>query len=213
MNIAMNRAVRDVLREQTWDVHEQLHRHASFDGLLKRSLTIGGYRRLVQRMHGFYVPLDQAILQVMEQEAGPSAEFRYVPRSQFLARDLVDMGVNPNVVSAAPRCQPAERLVSPRTLGGVLYVIEGSTRGGALIDKAARELLVNQAPDGRRYWAWCRSVHRQRWAMTIRYLERLHAGGVTLDELASGARHTFQLMAEWLSPLDRPTAVAQTSAS
>ena len=196
-------SIRDTLRVQTRVAHDRLHRHSSFVSLFDATLSLDDYRQLIQRKFGFYAALDDAIERVILQQHDPAAGYTYARRSDFLAQDLMDLGASDLAVRESPQCVQAYDLVTPASLGGVLYVIEGATLGGAGIDRAVHKLLGKDEPDGRRYWAWCRSENKTRWSMTLGYLEHLAAKGASVEDLASGARGTFQLLADWLAPLDQ----------
>ncbi len=187
-----------------------MHRHASFVGLFKGTLNRGGYRQLLQRLHGFYLPLEAAVDRVMNHRPDPVTGYHYVPRSHLLADDLIRLGIEPGELRTTPRCGRIETIVSSRSLGGVIYVMEGSTQGGSVIDKAARRLLQNDGPDGRRYWSWCRTEHARRWAVTNRYLQHLPHDDATLTDLVAGAQDTFDAMAAWLAPLDCTPTPSET---
>ncbi len=203
--------VRDVLRAKTWEIHKKLHLHASFVELFNETLSLDGYRLLVERLHGFYAPLDRAIDQALAGDAAQT-RFSYVARADILARDLADLGLDRGALADSPQCLGVHDIVSPLTVGGILYVVEGSTHGGSVIDTAARKLLGDHA-GGRRYWAWCHAENERRWTATNRYLEHLRAEGAALEDLVAGARGTFQLMAEWLAPLNRSPAKVEKGMS
>jgi len=195
-------SIREILREHTHHEHQRLHRHSSFAALFRGNLGIREYRQLVRHLYGFYAPLDRAICRAMAGAAANTSGYSYTCRSGFLAQDLLDLGYSENTVREARHCGKAFGLVSPSTIGGVLYVIEGATLGGTHIDRAAHRLLRHDHPAGRRYWSWCRSVSHERWPATNRHLEHLVAEGVAISDLKKGALDTFRLLAEWLAPLD-----------
>lgn len=195
-------SVRDVLRLQTNETHQKLHDHRSFVALFDQSLSLDAYRDLIRAFYGFYRPLDAAIPRVMAQMA--PAPYHYSRRAHLLARDLEDLGMGCQAVAATPLCDALNDLITPLTLGGVLYVIEGSTLGAAPIDRAAEKLLDPKGLTGRHFWSWCRGQNGERWKRTTDYLTHLHASGVPLHALEQGAEQTFQLLAQWLAPLDSP---------
>lgn len=194
--------VRDALRLQTNEAHQRLHRHSCFLRLSEGTLCLSEYRRLVLRLHGFYAPLDQAIGRVAAGAISARIPYSYANRSNILAQDLADLGFNDRAVKKNQRCMQIFDLVTPASLGGVLYVVEGATLGGTGIDRAVHKLLGQEETDGRQFWAWCRAVNKQRWSMTTSYLEHLNSEGVPFEDIANGARDTFQLLAGWLAPLD-----------
>jgi heme oxygenase len=97
----------------------------------------------------------------------------------------------------------------PASLGGILYVIEGATLGGSQIDGAARKLLRDEHPAGRRYWSWCRATCKDRWKMASECLDQCVADGVAISDLKKGATETFEVFADWLAPLDRALWAAE----
>lgn len=199
-------SVREALRAHTNADHEGLHRHAGFDGLFRGTLDPGQYGALMTRLYGFYIPLDHAIEQALSRGPAPQSGYVYAPRGPLLAQDMRALGVHD---PAPPLCHGARALVTPDTLGGVLYVIEGATMGGAQIDRAARRLLGRDDPAGRRFWAWCRAEGKHRWPMTLRHLDHLQATGAPRAPLMQGALGTFRLLADWLAPLDTPLPIRE----
>ncbi len=198
--------MRDALRAHTDAAHTRLHQHSCFVALFEKTLGLEEYRQLMRRMHGFYVPLDRAVERVLAETTADPSGYRYARRSGHLQQDLSDLGFSPQDIRENPHCEQVARLVSPATLGGVLYVIEGATLGGTGIDRAAQKLMDKDDPVGRRYWAWCRAVNKQRWAMTLNYLDHLDRNGVSMSDLTTGACDTFGALADWLAPLDRAAA-------
>lgn len=200
--------VRDRLRTQTRDVHEQLHHHSTFVGLFKQSVTLDEYKSLMLRFYGFYRPLERAIETTSREIHQDESSYRYLNRAQHIADDLRDLGFQDSDIRNAPQCRRLLDVVTKDALGGVLYVIEGSTLGAAPIDRAAQRLLSADIPDGRRFWAWCRSQNKNRWTMTNDYIEALEAGGIKFEHLARGANDTFQALADWLAPLNQTSPIA-----
>lgn len=201
--------IREALRAHTNAAHELLHQHASFVALFRGELSVPDYRKLMLSLHGFYVALDQEIIRALEEFQYKTAPYRYARRSDILGRDLSDLQFSAEEVEGNRHCERVADIVSPASLGGVLYVVEGAMLGGSTIDRAARELLSDEVSTGRQYWAWCRSEGKHRWAMTLQYLEYLCANGASLEELLTGARETFQALSAWLAPLDKPQLVAE----
>lgn len=196
-------SLRDELRAHTRAPHERLHAHSSFAALFAETLGVEEYRALIRRLYGFYLPLDRAIERALADGAVCGDGFGYARRSGLLALDLRDLGEGAAMIAASPECRAVAGVVTPATLGGVIYVIEGAMLGGARIDRAAHRLLARDDPAGRRFWAWCRAEGGQRWPMTTRYLDRLEAEGADIPALKAGALGTFRALAEWLAPLDR----------
>lgn len=192
-------SLRDMLRCETHAAHERLHEHASFVALFNQRLDLEGYRALMLRFYGFYLPLERAILRAAASEKTPYA---YAPRARLIAQDLFDLGLDTAAIHAAPLCPAIGRVVTPHTLGGVIYVIEGSTLGAKPIDRAAQRLLDPQHTKGRIFWAWCRAQNTSRWHLAMQYLDHLSRSQAPEAPLATGAREVFEALGDWLAPLD-----------
>ncbi|QFT73405.1 Heme oxygenase [Ruegeria sp. THAF33] len=195
-------SLRAVLRNETDVLHNKLHAQFSFAALLDGTLQRSEYRALIQRLYGFYAPLDDAVLKALTVDDVSAPTFWYEKRSRLIAQDIRDLEGDHDNVSTGPTCREIAQVVTPKTVGGVLYVVEGATMGGALINKAAEKLLSTENILGRRYWDWCRVEGRNRWRMTLQYLDHLQSSASSLDDVVSGAKDTFRLLDDWLAPLD-----------
>lgn len=194
----MTDSLRHILRTETDVAHQRLHAQSSFAALAAGTIDLSDYVRLMQRLHDFYRPLDQAISAALSDCDNPAFDYQW--RSDLLAADLDHFGGTED----QPIWQGASSVVSPKTVGGVLYVVEGAVLGGSLLDRMARKLLSEHSTNGRGYWAWCRSEGKHRWASLLRYLDGLSARGHAVDDLTAGAHATFAELGDWLAPLDRP---------
>lgn len=203
-------SIRDELRRTTHEVHEQLHHHSHFVALFHGSIEMTHYRDLLQRFHGFYLSLDQAIAQTLQV---PHVPYDYSPRAGLLANDLADLGFSQAEIDENPTCLDLFDIVTPATLGGVLYVIEGSTLGAAQIDRAAQKILSKDATTGRSFWAWSRAHNKTCWAAMNSYLTQLDHNGAAHDPSIEGARATFAALGDWLAPLELEPALEERLAS
>jgi heme oxygenase len=198
------------LRQQTKLVHEQLHHHSHFVALFEQTIDLQQYRDLLERFYGFYAALDDAIALSIGVNPDAMGGFIYAKRKDLLAQDLRSLGLTPAKIALIPRCDQMFDVVSPATLGGVLYVIEGSTLGAAQIDRAAQKLLSRVTQNGRHFWAWARAHNKVRWSMTLDYILHLDEMAVAQDPVNGGANDTFQALADWLAPLDQPIRLVES---
>ena len=196
--------LRDALRAQTDTAHQRMHSHSAFVALFAGSIGLTDYTALMRKFHGFYGALDTAVADVTGQS---SCDYSYARRGDILAQDLVDLGLDVRDVQANPQCLALHDVVTPASLGGVLYVIEGATLGAAQIDRAAQKILSPTRATGRNFWASSRAQGKMRWAAMTRMLQELDAQNHPRAPLIQGATGTFQALADWLAPLDKPLAV------
>ena len=204
-----NTVLRDRMRRETNDIHQDLHQHSSFVALFDGTLDFDAYVRLIERKFGFYKPLDDAIETALRTVPVGAPCFDYVRRSDLLRQDLEDLGAGTSQTTLPQLLPNAFAYITPKTVAGALYVVEGATLGGAGIDRATQKLLNRDLPDGRRYWAWCRANGRQRWQMILRHLEQLSDARLSNEDVVASANKTFEVLAHWIAPLHTPkTAVA-----
>lgn len=116
-------AARLALRTATHVVHQRMHRHPGFARLAAGVIGRGEYCRLLARSFGF--------LAVAESLAGLSDS-----RSECLARDLADLGLTADDISALPRCKPMQIGGQRADLIGAQYVLIGASLGGKVMAKA-----------------------------------------------------------------------------
>jgi len=173
---------REVLRAATQDPHERLHHHAGFSAVKDGTIDLPGYRALLARLYGFYLPFERAL------GVDPI-------RTQWLERDLVSLRVDLAWVSLCgqiPRYACAERRL------GALYVVEGSALGGRQLARGLDRLLGREAIDGRRFFAGRGAGTGPAW---LGYLDRLAAVGsepAHRAALVGAAIETFAVFETWL---------------
>jgi heme oxygenase len=123
-------AIVDRLREATRRLHAEL------DGVA--AVLEGGsprYAWFVAKQYGFLAPLEALLA-----EAAPLSDLERRRKAHLFAADLLHLGLHP---ARLPRCAALPRVDSPARALGALYVLEGSTLGGAfLLAQAGRALGV-----------------------------------------------------------------------
>jgi len=191
--------LREALRSQTNDVHQQLHKHGAFEALFDGAIALPQYAALIQRFYGYYDALDHAIAGALDK---PLGVFVYADRDDLLAQDLADLGFDAAEIAENPWCEALYDIVTPASLAGALYVIEGATLGAVQIDRAAQKLLSADHTKGRGFWAWSRTEGKNRWRALRQLLSHLDAEHAAHAPQIQGANATFQALADWLSPLD-----------
>jgi heme oxygenase len=161
------------LKAATAAHHERLERRVDIQVHLR---SRAAYRALLERFYGFHRPVEA----VLAPFAGP-----FTPRHPALAADITALGGDPARVPLAPLL-PAVHSVQDAL--GVLYVLEGSALGGAVIGRMVeRDLGLRSAFFARRGIA-------PRWRAFGEYVER-HA-----PVPPQAAITTFERMEDWICP-------------
>lgn len=178
-------------------------RHAALERqlpLLDPSLSHGTCRQYVQRLFGFYDPLEKRLLEVpWWSEIG----FDYAPRQKTprLRQDLQVLGGTEQSIAALPRCEHLPPLTSEAQLWGCLYVIEGATLGGQIIIKNLHTHLGLTATSGASFFDGYGSQTGSRWKA---FCAAVPAQGEDVpggpDAMLLSANVTFDALSEWLFP-------------
>ena len=162
--------------------------------LLQRPVTAARIERALKKFLGFHLAWEPgfAASHVFE------TIMMHRGRAKLAAADLHAMGVPAEEIAAVPVCEAAAELhrSAPIAMGSI-YVMEGSTLGGAIIAKALRaEPWV--PPAGLQYFSPPDRHTRSDWN-ELKAWAGIHFAPTTWDLIEQGARETFTLMNAWQS--------------
>ena len=179
------------LRIETRPAHDRIEAAVDFP---RWASSPEAYRGLLCRFYGFH--------RVWEEEAAAlapeSASFGRRRKAHLLVGDLLALGMTPQEIIHLPRCRPLMPLPAPAAVLGGMYVIEGSTLGGAVVAREAERRLGLTAETGCAYF---RSYGRDTARMWKSFGAALLAASSpdTDDLIVETARRTFDVMHDWLN--------------
>lgn len=178
------------LRTETRPAHDRIETALDLE---RRIATRDGYRDLLIRFYGFHGAWEKAAGAI----APDKAFFESRCKTKLLRRDLSALGLSEHEIIRLPQCDRLMPLSSPAAVLGSMYVVEGSTLGGAVI---AREVERTLGLDARTGCAYFGSYGRETAAMWKLLGERLLAASSpqTDDVIVASARKTFDVMHDWL---------------
>lgn len=176
------------LRTVTRPAHDKLEGTL---GLLDERLGLDAYRRVLERFYGFWRGWEPQVAALFQDAAflGPRR------RMHLLQADLATVGLSAHAVHMLPTC-PLPILRDAVEALGSLYVMEGSTLGGRLIERNVERCLGLSGQDGCSYFAGYGAHTGRMWRS---FLARLDQAPVTdAQQVADGAVATFERLAWWL---------------
>lgn len=155
------------LREATKGLHRCLDHHPLLATLVRPTVTLDAYGKALTAMRG-----PQAWMEEWVAQAADNVDEIYAPRLDALDRDLSDLGRLPGVFV----CDRMD--TSLPALVGVLYVLEGSRRGGTFIGKMILEHLPGapcrflcadetEAESWHSVWSLADKVSHQEYDLTL----------------------------------------------
>lgn len=190
---ALPRPLHARLREATADAHQTLEQTL---GLLDHPPTVTRFVALLMRLHGFHRIWEPAIRRALPADAGFLAQRRRLP---LIEVDLRELDIDDLDIEALPVLHAAVGLCrTPEAALGSLYVVEGSTLGGRVIERRLRDTAAWYPAAGLLSFHPYGDETGLRWQETLDRLEQVpeaaHAAVV------EGALDTFALLMQWLAP-------------
>lgn len=154
--------------------------------------SVDAYAAMLERLLAFHRRLEPALTAAAAGIGGLELDRR--AKVPLLESDLARLRRAPGVLAAPARMPRVDSL--PRALGA-LYVVEGATLGGKVIEReVGRRLGLDRASGTAFFGAYGRDAAR-RWRAFCAVLDRegaRHAGG----EIEAAACETFDVLDAWL---------------
>ena len=163
------------------------------------TLSIHTYTGLLQKLFGFYKPLEERIAALPGWHNLP-VDLGRRQKAPLLARDLLWLKVTQPQLSQLPRCERLPEIESITEALGCLYVLEGATLGGQII---GRHLKKNLALDEGRGCSFFCSYGDEVGLMWKSFRETLSShcsehGSSEEEQLVKSACETFVSLDYWL---------------
>lgn len=185
------RALLERLRLETATEHDRIEQTVDLTG---RLASRDGYRAMLERFYGFHAAWEAEVAPLIADRAF------FDPRRKvgLLRRDLRALGLDERVIDTLPRCAALMPLDDAASAFGAMYVVEGSTLGGAVISKHVGRTLGIGPDSGCAYF---RSYGPDIARMWSAFRERLLAlSSPERDDLiVASAQRTFGVLQGWLS--------------
>jgi heme oxygenase len=177
------------LRAATKPAHQRLEAALN---LLDDDLNREDYKKILEKFHGFWSSWQPLIGHLMHDETLT----RPRQRLDLLANDLLALGMSQAEIENLPAC-PMPALPNTATALGSLYVMEGSTLGGRVIEKNLLLRLGITRDSGGSYF----HGYGDRTGLMWRdLLDRLDATPITAAAAINlGAIATFACLTSWFS--------------
>jgi heme oxygenase len=182
----------ELLRAHTRAAHERLDdRLARFDWLA----TPETYAAMLERFYGFYVRAEPQLAAIAAALPGLDLERRR--KVPLLVADLTHLGRTPQQLRALPRVGQMPRVDDPARALGALYVVEGATLGGKLIEQAVEQRLGLDRTTGTAFFGAYGADDARQWKRFGTVLEReaIERGSADMCEAAG---ETFAVLDAWL---------------
>ncbi len=193
-----NEDILAVLRRRTRCEHDAIERSVP---LMSDSVTVGAYTRTIERFYGFWQPMEERLRATLGlRECGFNLSER--EKARLLALDLRSLSVGD--VASLPLCADLPDVSDVTSAFGCLYVIEGATLGGQIINRHLRARLNVTPESGGRFFHGYGAETGLMWKA---FCSQLGAHALTLPShgpLVDAAIATFRSLRQWLERRDTP---------
>ncbi len=176
-------------------------RHAALEArlpLLRADLSLATYQHYVQRLFGFYQPLEHQLAHApgRSEVALDYASRQKTPR---LLQDLQVLGDSLEGIARLPRCTALPPLTTAAQLWGCLYVIEGASLGGQIILRQLHAHLGLTVQSGASFFdGYGRHTAAQWKAFCAAMPLQANQSATEQAAMLVSANCTFELLGDWL---------------
>lgn len=184
-----------ILEKLKQSTHIHHHHVSNSIDILRFHLTIEEYRTLLQRLWGFYTPLETLISQKGE---WPLSTLDYGRRKKvpLLERDLHALGISAS--SFLPTCTELPELTDFSQVLGCLYVLEGATLGGQVISRHIKKIFDIDQTTGCAYFCSYGDEMSIMWKTFCGVLTAYASTHTIENQILQAACSTFSIFNAWL---------------
>lgn len=187
------------IKNETADWHSRIE---TLVPVFHEGFNLAGYRRLLARFYGFYLPYEAAAGRV------PGLKRRLPDwperlKTPAIAADLCWLGATNADLLRIPRCSLLPLMSDLSSLFGALYVTEGSTLGGQLISRHLQQSLGLAPASGATFFSGHGDKTGTKWRT---FTETLCGMATPHNEsvIVQSAVDTFRMLWLWLAEDQEP---------
>ena len=180
------------LREHTRAEHLRLEQHLN---LLRADFSLTQYADLLKGFLGYYRPLEQRLLALTAiRDWVPDYDQRV--KTPLLVQDLTTLGYDAACLANLPSCPALPNCHDRSRVMGCLYVLEGSTLGGQMLQRHFKRQLALEEHQGLTFFTGYGPDTPTRWKQFGAWLEQ---GPLDESVLLATARQTFLSLEGWFT--------------
>lgn len=191
LSVPSSTPVLERLRTETRSHHDAIETSLN---LMSATLTLGAYRHTLARFHGFYRPLEDG-MKAMGGWTDCDFDMGARWKTPLLEDDLRSLGVNDP--AALPVCTDLPPHANVAAAFGCLYVLEGATLGGQIINRALEQSLGITPTAGSAFFHGYGDRTGSMWRAFRAGLTAFAVTPCDQDEVVKAAKDTFTKLHRW----------------
>lgn len=181
------------LRGQTAYWHQQLEQASVSKVILEDTVTLHNYRQYLVKMYGFVQPFEDAVLPEL---AGLLPDIDNRKKAGLIEKDLMEIGMTEQEIKQLPHFSFDKNWDLANALGA-MYVMEGSTLGGAVIYKHISKTLGLDSGHGASYFYGYGPTTGSNWKAFINFLTQYATEKNIGQQITDSAESTFKNIHNW----------------
>jgi heme oxygenase len=195
-----------MLRERTRPLHDRVEGGLE---ILSFTRSLDRYQVLLQRLYGFYLPVEDVLMPMTAGGRIPGIDYRERRKTPKIAHDL--RAIAPSTrFQELPLCTDLPALNTAEQVLGCLYVLEGATLGGQIISRQLRESLGIAAEDGGAFYHGYGSDTGRQWKTFGSAATVFAATCPSYEPILTSACDTFERFEQWFLPLRLDSGVSRS---
>ena len=192
----MNPELLSVLRDATRSHHTRLEQRMN---ILRPDFSLDDYQRLLLGFLGYYRPLERTLAACPGLQSWLPDYPRRI-KTPLLERDLLALGHDPADLQHIPECGQMPEIHDRSQIMGCLYVMEGSTLGGQLLQRHFNQTLGLTVDTGVCFFAGYGPETRSLWQ---HFGACLVAAEPDEASVVTTACQTFTSLESWFAAIHR----------
>lgn len=171
------------LKLETRPMHDELEKALDF---MRADMTLEDYLRMLQRFYGYYFVFE-GTLRTLE------LPFAYHEKVPALVDDMNALGMSDDEVRRLPLFTNQPSLETKNRILGAMYVIEGSTLGGMVLQKHFGQKFGLEAGAGLSFFIGYGPQTMPHWQEFKKKVTE-HHDEASADEVVDSAKKTFEAL-------------------
>lgn len=178
------------LREETKEAHQALER--MLIPMIREIRSVADYVRLLGLMYGYHNPVERQLAIYLNDAIVPLYTQRR--NSNALVKDMLAFTEEPVLTE----CATLPAITNEWQALGAMYVLEGSTLGGAVISRMLTRDASLGLECGLRFFDYYGEERITMWQSFKAALDAMPASAEEQDDTIATARDTFERFRQWI---------------
>lgn len=194
-----NMDIAQALKTFTQTHHHQIEQNPLTQAIVNQTITAENYQILLQKFLGYYTVIEQALQKINDWEKF-GFDIKSRMKANWLKEDLLKLGKTKESIEQIAHCNNIPNIQNMAEALGVLYVLEGSTLGGQILQRhLANALNLNTENGARFFGGYGKTEIRDKWVAFQKLLTDFDKKfPQDKQKIVNTAIATFQTMDNWL---------------